>query len=647
MPAAAPDSKVRADIQALRGLAVLSVVLFHVGVGPFAAGYLGVDIFFVISGFLITSLVAAGIERGDFSLAGFYFRRAKRLLPAAYTTVAITVLVAPWCLSRRELHDLAWQAAGAVTFTANVVLWRQTGYFDGAAELKPLLHTWSLSLEEQYYLLLPAALLLLARRRWLGFTLGALVISAGLCAAGVIHKPVLAFYLLPTRAWELLVGSAGALWLRQRPPGADGGATPLVRALFFPALVGLLALPVWPLPGPHPGLGAALACAATLIVLLRRHPGLERSAPVRGLAAVGDLSYSLYLVHWPILALLRNAWGNPAEVLPLGWRLGALLASPVAAWALYRWVEAPIHHARWRASPARVGGLVLASLSLVGLTPLLMRATQGPVDYEALRAATDGFAPACDYDRHRIHAQGRMPQPQAREAAGVGRFVRHASRARAGRRPQCRRPDPGHDEHLRAAARPGAHQAGRGRAEHAVRRRLGPALHRLQRLGAGLAARQPRGAGGGAFQPAHGLHRWRRLAPAHARRPRRAGAARVPPAHAAGAAAHGSGRPRRGQAGGADGAAAAGRVRCRRLPRAAAERPAGTGATRPVRDRRRGLPKAARRGAGPAGRRRAPGGAGDPPRPLAVRPAGLQDLGRPHAGLSRLRAPHQRRVQAA
>ena len=391
---------------------MLSVVLFHVGIGPFNAGYLGVDIFFVISGFLITSLVAAGIERGDFSLTGFYFRRAKRLLPAAYTTVAITVLIAPWCLSRRELHDLAWQAAGAVTFTANVVLWRQTGYFDGAAELKPLLHTWSLSLEEQYYLLLPTALLLLGRRRWLGFAIGALVISLGLCVAGVIVKPVLAFYLLPTRAWELLAGSVGALWLRQRPPGAEGrtegGVTRLVRALFYPAVVGLLALPMLPLAGPHPGLGAALACAATLVVILRRHPGLARSGPVRGLAAVGDISYSLYLVHWPILALLRNAWGNPAEGLPLGYRAGALLASLAAAWALFRWVEAPIHHARLRASPALVGGLVLASLSLIGVTPLLMRATQGPVDYEALRSAGDGFAPACDYDK------AFTPKPECR-----------------------------------------------------------------------------------------------------------------------------------------------------------------------------------------------------------------------------------------
>jgi peptidoglycan/LPS O-acetylase OafA/YrhL len=153
----------RTDIQALRGVAVLMVVLYHVKIGPLDAGYLGVDVFFVISGFLITTLVAKGIQRGEFRLSKFYFRRAKRLLPAAYATVLATALCAPWFLNQQELRDFALQVIGSVTFTANVVLWRQSGYFEGASELKPLLHTWSLSLEEQYYMLLPAALLLLRR----------------------------------------------------------------------------------------------------------------------------------------------------------------------------------------------------------------------------------------------------------------------------------------------------------------------------------------------------------------------------------------------------------------------------------------------------------------------------------------------------
>ena len=147
---------------------MLLVVFYHVKIGSVTAGYLGVDVFFVISGYLITTLVASGIERGNFRLTDFYFRRAKRLLPAAYVTFAVTAVLAPWFLNQRELRDLAAQVVGAVSFTGNLVLWQQTGYFEGAGDLKPLLHVWSLAIEEQYYFLLPAALLLVKPSRSLG-----------------------------------------------------------------------------------------------------------------------------------------------------------------------------------------------------------------------------------------------------------------------------------------------------------------------------------------------------------------------------------------------------------------------------------------------------------------------------------------------
>ena len=211
MNRSSPKTSTRIDIQALRGLAVLLVVFYHARLGPPVAGYLGVDIFFVISGFLITGLVRKSIERGDFSFTQFYFRRAKRLLPAAYVTFLVTVLCAPVILGSEELNDLVAQVVGAVTFTANIVLWQQAGYFEGPAELKPLLHVWSLSIEEQYYFLLPASLVLIPRRFWLPAAIATAALSLALCIVGGYWKPIATFYLLPTRAWELAIGSIGAL----------------------------------------------------------------------------------------------------------------------------------------------------------------------------------------------------------------------------------------------------------------------------------------------------------------------------------------------------------------------------------------------------------------------------------------------------
>lgn len=150
----------------LRGFAVGVVLLYHAGLKSIGGGYLGVDVFFVISGFLITNLLARAIESGTFSFADFYARRARRLLPAAYVVFGLVAAVAPWTLAGVELIDLRAQLLGALTFSANVQFWQHTGYFEGAARYKPLLHTWSLAVEEQYYFVIPALLVLLRPNRW-------------------------------------------------------------------------------------------------------------------------------------------------------------------------------------------------------------------------------------------------------------------------------------------------------------------------------------------------------------------------------------------------------------------------------------------------------------------------------------------------
>lgn len=192
----------RTDIQALRGLAVSIVLLYHAKLGIFENGYLGVDIFFVISGFLITHLIKTEIDSGKFHLPRFYWNRAKRLLPAAYVTFFFIAILSPFILNNTALDGLRAQMIGAVTFTSNIILWRQSGYFTADAGLQPLLHTWSLAIEEQFYLILPAILLITPRRLWLKATIIALIAGITLCFITVQFKPSISFYLLPFRAWE-------------------------------------------------------------------------------------------------------------------------------------------------------------------------------------------------------------------------------------------------------------------------------------------------------------------------------------------------------------------------------------------------------------------------------------------------------------
>jgi len=324
----------RIDIQALRGLAVLLVVVYHARLLPIKAGYLGVDIFFVISGFLITSQIANHIVAGDFSFKAFYYRRARRLLPAAYCVFAICLALSPWLLSSLEMVDFAQQTLGALSFTGNIVLWLQTGYFEQAAELKPLLHTWSLAIEEQYYLLLPLFLVSLSRRFWI---IGAAVItllSLSLYAHYAPPQPTGAFYLFPSRAWELGIGSLLALSVLKRQ-------TAFKYSAYFGwiGLVILILVPAFGLPIDfHPAFNMLLVCLATVFVIDARYTVLENNILIKTLGFIGTISYSLYLVHWPIFSFLHNAnVGGGGLWWPV--RLSAVLLSFVLAYFLYVLVE--------------------------------------------------------------------------------------------------------------------------------------------------------------------------------------------------------------------------------------------------------------------------------------------------------------------
>jgi peptidoglycan/LPS O-acetylase OafA/YrhL len=335
----------RPEIDGLRAVAVLSVIFYHVGLGC-SGGYVGVDIFFVISGFLITTILWAEARRKNgICLRGFWVRRIKRLLPAIAAVTTSIWLAGLFMLLPADFlemsRSLVWQAC----LLANVFFWRNTGYFAGAAERKPMLHTWSLSVEEQFYLCLPFLILLLWRRPRL-LKASVILTLAGsflLSAYTYMRMPSACFYLLPTRAWELLLGSVLALFPELEPrrsslkEATSGlGLLMLVAPIFFYSTS-------TPFPGPSalaPCVGALLFIAANAGTVTRCGRLLSWE-PIR---YVGLMSYSLYLWHWPVISYLNY---TRVENLTLVSRLGALALIMILGWLSYALVEKRFRSSAW------------------------------------------------------------------------------------------------------------------------------------------------------------------------------------------------------------------------------------------------------------------------------------------------------------
>ncbi|MGJ5019262.1 acyltransferase family protein [Bradyrhizobium oligotrophicum] len=363
----------RADIDGLRAIAVLPVLFYHAFPAAVPGGFYGVDIFFVISGYLITGIIHKQMLSNRFSIADFYARRIRRIFPALITVVLVTFLIAWFFLPPRELKSLGTNIAGGAVFIQNFVLLGQVGYFDLAADKKPLLHLWSLAIEEQYYIVWPLLLMLIGswRRRSLAITVALAAASFVACLIVQPRAPEYAFYLPVTRAWELLVGSGLALWVNGR--SAEAGPRPLIDVPLVRELVALAAMlaivfAFWrygrltPHPGVHtllPVLGAA-ALIATSGTLVHRY--VLSSTPA---VFVGLISYPLYLWHYPLMAYARIQF---IDAVPVWVMLAIIVASMVLAWATYRFIERPIRFGR-RLVPLKVGGLVggMVALGIVGV----------------------------------------------------------------------------------------------------------------------------------------------------------------------------------------------------------------------------------------------------------------------------------------
>lgn len=327
----------RQDVDWLRALAVVAVVGFHWELSGFRGGYVGVDVFFVISGFLIGRIVQSEIATGAFSFTEFYVRRIRRLVPALYVMIVVTALVGNVVLLDSELAEFRRSVFAVATFSSNIFFWMQSGYFDRAGAEKPLLHTWSLGIEEQFYILLPILLYLLWK--WRNRLGGRIVVAAIAVASYVASDLLLAresaagFFLLQSRAWELLVGVM-LVWL---PTLRAAWAGHVARGI---GLTMILAAVLSYTPGLHAAHYALLPVFGAAIFILGGPPQW-RAPPIE---FVGGMSYSLYLWHWPIYTLAKL--NSPTTTLPLQLKLLLAVAFLVVSYASYRLIEKPMRQAR-------------------------------------------------------------------------------------------------------------------------------------------------------------------------------------------------------------------------------------------------------------------------------------------------------------
>ncbi len=358
-----------AALDGLRGIAVLGVWLFHLHPPLLPGGFLGVDAFFVLSGFLIHGIVSTDLESGRFSFREFYLRRVLRLLPNATLTLCVTLVLWNLCLPPNAAIQPGLHGLFTLANLSNVFVWKHLGsYWGDAAESAPLTHFWSLGIEEQFYLFFPAFLLLLHRKRWVNWGSLAVptVLSLALWIHGSQHHPSGTFYLLPTRAWELLLGAAAAHWALSSP-----GARRLPRATGWIGLTLVLGSLV-AVPHADSSLGAmalipTVGTAGVLVSLRDPTHSLTRMLSWPALVGLGLMSYSLYLWHWPLIVLgrlLANYRNLPETT---GAVAGGIL-SVGAAYAAYRWVEKPLRDGS-RSRPKRLawlaGGMALTTVLCV------------------------------------------------------------------------------------------------------------------------------------------------------------------------------------------------------------------------------------------------------------------------------------------
>jgi peptidoglycan/LPS O-acetylase OafA/YrhL len=397
----------RADIDGLRAVAVLPVVFYHFQIAPFSGGFVGVDIFFVISGYLITSLIHGETLNGAFSLARFYERRIRRILPALFLMMLATTALAGSVLFPQDLMNFARSLVATALFGSNFYFWSTVDYFDIVAERKPLLHTWSLAVEEQFYLLYPALFWLLrgTSQLKLVYVVGAIfLVSLAANIWALRFAPVSDFYLLPFRAWELMLGALLAL-----TPLKSSGRTSTMLAWSGLALL-LFSIFAFSADTPFPGEYALLPCiGAACVIYAGPQTIVGRALSLRPVVFIGLISYSLYLWHWPLLIFARYVVLRDLLVCE---KLALILISGMVATLSWAYVEKPFR------TLGKIASRFLLPLAGSGIGIFVIASIAG----EFSRGLPQRFDRAF---RSLVEATVRMPdQCQTPHAVGPHRFCR-------------------------------------------------------------------------------------------------------------------------------------------------------------------------------------------------------------------------------
>ncbi|MDQ7070887.1 MAG: acyltransferase family protein [Rhodobacterales bacterium] len=395
----------RREIDGLRAVAVIPVILFHAGFTVFSGGYVGVDIFFVISGYLITTILINELEQGNFSILRFYERRARRILPALFFVMLFCIPFAWMWMLPSQLEDFSQSLVAVGLFVSNILFWRESGYFGAASETKPLLHTWSLAVEEQYYMLFPIFLMLFWRfgRNPVFYSIIAIsVLSLLLSELGWRKYPGANFYLAPTRAWELFAGSIAAFMVTAKPrkpstPLSTFGLALIVFSIFF-----------YDNNTPFPSVYALAPVGGTALIILYGTRGTWVASLLshKSFVGIGLISYSAYLWHQPLFAFARLRSLAPPE----HWVMLALAAASLGlAYLTWRFVENPF---RKRRAPLRdpflasqralfgVAGLVGAGFIAIGLYGDSRNGLLFGASYNPAQTATIAYA---NYDKDGLY----------------------------------------------------------------------------------------------------------------------------------------------------------------------------------------------------------------------------------------------------